>query len=71
MKLNFLAEFAVFLDLELALTLRVHINLVPCRDVILILTDGTNQGHQFSCATFFRHTKGILSFLREMTKLVI
>lgn len=42
MKLNFFAEFTVLFDLKLALAFRIHIDLIPGRNVILILTDGTN-----------------------------
>lgn len=42
MKLDFFAEFAVFLNLKFSLAFCVHIDLIPGSNVILILTDGTN-----------------------------
>lgn len=41
MKLNFLAELAVFHESQLALAFGVHVNLVPGCNVVLVFTNGT------------------------------
>ena len=52
MQLHFFTPFAVFLKLQFAFSLRVHIDLIPVCDVILVFADGTNQRHQFPSSLF-------------------
>ena len=54
MRLGFPAELAELLKREFPFAFCVHIDLVPLCYVILVLTNGTNQSHQFSC-TFLCH----------------
>ena len=42
MDLNLAAEFAIFLDLKFAFAFRIHIDFVPLRNIILVLTDGAD-----------------------------
>lgn len=42
MKLNFLAESAVFVKAKFTLSFCIHINLIPIRDIVLVFTDGTD-----------------------------
>lgn len=41
-RLDFPAEFAVFIQGELAFALCIHVDLIPVCGVILVFTDGTN-----------------------------